>query len=60
MPLIAGDKSEKVLFVAANFVLAIIWMPFLFRLTTHWSVMEPNNRASVGLDADLSGGQYLE
>ncbi len=49
MPQIMGDKSEKAVYVAANFVLAIVWARFLFRLITRWHVIDPNLRGPVGL-----------
>lgn len=49
MPLITGDKSEKVVFVIVNLTLAYVWVRFLIRLITRWNVMNPSIHVPVGL-----------
>jgi hypothetical protein len=49
MPLITGDKSEKVVFVIVNIALAYVWLSFIMRLIARWNVMNPSIHGPVGL-----------
>lgn len=49
MSSITSDKSEKVLFIVVNVVLAFVWLHFLIRLITRWNAMTPTIRGDVGV-----------